>query len=193
MNNTRSSISPKLSSLSSLVIDEFGEGGSLSQHVHQYRSRQVQTDMAVAVSEAMIKKTNLILEAGTGVGKTFAYLIPALLSGKQVVVSTGSKNLQEQLFLKDLPALLSMLDITPRIALLKGRSNYLCQLRLDKQMQYASQYREQELDDLLKTFELKPPHKPLSEVTTTSSTLFTSRTSENTEDCKPSDEDAITF
>ncbi|WP_425347428.1 ATP-dependent DNA helicase [Shewanella holmiensis] len=150
MNNTRSSISPKLSSLSSLVIDEFGEGGSLSQHVHQYRSRQVQTDMAVAVSEAMIKKTNLILEAGTGVGKTFAYLIPALLSGKQVVVSTGSKNLQEQLFLKDLPALLSMLDITPRIALLKGRSNYLCQLRLDKQMQYASQYREQALDDLLK-------------------------------------------
>ncbi|MCW3174066.1 ATP-dependent DNA helicase [Shewanella sp. FYR11-62] len=143
-------MSAKLSSLTSLVIAEFAEGGSLSRHVHQYRSRQVQTDMAVAVSEAIVKKKNLILEAGTGVGKTFAYLLPALLSGKQVVVSTGSKNLQEQLFLKDLPALLSMLEIKPRIALLKGRSNYLCQLRLDKQMQYASQYREQALDDLLK-------------------------------------------
>ena len=150
MSNTDFPILAKLSSLTSLVIAEFSEGGALSRHLHQYRSRQVQTDMAIAVSESMVKKKNLILEAGTGVGKTFAYLIPALLSGKQVVVSTGSKNLQEQLFLKDIPALLSMLDIKPRIALLKGRSNYLCQLRLDKQMQYASQYRQQALDDLLK-------------------------------------------
>jgi ATP-dependent DNA helicase DinG len=145
-----SQIPHKLASLTTLVAAEFSVGGSLSRHVHQYRSRQTQTDMAIAVSEAIAKKINLILEAGTGVGKTFAYLIPALLSGKQVVVSTGSKNLQEQLFLKDLPALLTMLDIQPKIALLKGRNNYLCQLRLDNQMKHASQYREQALDDLLK-------------------------------------------
>ncbi|MGZ9898529.1 ATP-dependent DNA helicase [Shewanella gaetbuli] len=140
----------RLANLTKLVINEFSPNGVLAKHVHQYSSRQSQTDMAMHVSEAIAKKSNLILEAGTGVGKTFAYLIPAILSGKQVIVSTGSKNLQEQLFVKDLPALLNMLDVKPRVALLKGRNNYLCQLRLDKQMQYASQYREQALDDLLK-------------------------------------------
>ncbi|WP_244325786.1 ATP-dependent DNA helicase [Shewanella aestuarii] len=131
-------------------MHEFSDDGALARHVHQYRSRQSQTDMAIEVSQVIASRENLILEAGTGVGKTYAYLIPALLSGKQIVVSTGSKNLQEQLFLKDLPALLSMLDIHPRIALLKGRSNYLCQLRLDKQMQQASHCHEDLLDDLLK-------------------------------------------
>lgn len=91
--------------------------------------------MALAVTSAISDKHNLILEAGTGVGKTFAYLIPALLSGKQVIISTGSKNLQEQLFFKDLPLLLTMFSVAPKTALLKGRSNYLCQLRLEKNLQ----------------------------------------------------------
>ncbi|QDE31005.1 ATP-dependent DNA helicase [Shewanella polaris] len=138
------------STLTQSVIHEFSERGALAKHVHHYHHRQSQTDMAVAVSDAIAKKHNLILEAGTGVGKTFAYLLPALLSGKQVVVSTGSKNLQEQLFLKDLPALLTMLDVHVPIALLKGRNNYLCQLRLEKQMQNASQFSEYYIDDLLK-------------------------------------------
>lgn len=138
------------STLTQSVIHEFSERGALAKHVHNYHNRQTQTDMAVAVSDAIAKKHNLILEAGTGVGKTFAYLIPALLSGKQVVVSTGSKNLQEQLFLKDLPALLTMLDIHVPVALLKGRNNYLCHLRLEKQMQMASQLSEYYIDDLLK-------------------------------------------
>jgi ATP-dependent DNA helicase DinG len=138
------------STLTQSVTHEFSERGALAKHVYHYRNRQIQTDMAIAVSDAIVKKHNLILEAGTGVGKTFAYLIPALLSGKQVVVSTGSKNLQEQLFLKDLPALLTMLDIHVPVALLKGRNNYLCQLRLEKQMQMASKFTEYYIDDLLK-------------------------------------------
>ncbi|MBB1441467.1 ATP-dependent DNA helicase, partial [Shewanella sp. SG41-4] len=138
------------SALTQSVIHEFSDRGALAKHVHHYHHRQSQTDMAVAVSDAIAQKHNLILEAGTGVGKTYAYLIPALLSGKQVVVSTGSKNLQEQLFLKDLPALLAMLDVHVPIALLKGRNNYLCQLRLEKQMQNASQFSEYFIDDLLK-------------------------------------------
>ncbi|MEH6463675.1 MAG: ATP-dependent DNA helicase [Shewanella psychromarinicola] len=138
------------STLTQSVTHEFSERGALAKHVHHYHNRQTQTDMAVAVSEAIAKKHNLILEAGTGVGKTFAYLIPALLSGKQVVISTGSKNLQEQLFLKDLPALLTMLDIHVPVALLKGRNNYLCQLRLEKQMQMANKFTEFYIDDLLK-------------------------------------------
>ncbi|MGX9461522.1 ATP-dependent DNA helicase [Shewanella sp. A14] len=136
--------------LTQSVIHEFSDRGALAKHVHHYHNRQSQTDMAVAVSDAIAKKHNLILEAGTGVGKTYAYLIPAILSGKQVVISTGSKNLQEQLFLKDLPALLTMLDLRVPIALLKGRNNYLCQLRLEKQMQNASQFAEYYIDDLLK-------------------------------------------
>lgn len=124
--------------------------GALAKHVHKYRSRQIQIDMAMAVCEAIETRTNLIVEAGTGVGKTFAYLIPALLSGKQVLLSTGSKNLQDQLFYKDLPALLSILQLHPKLALLKGRSNYLCQLRLEHAMEYAGRSSEQSLDHLLK-------------------------------------------
>ncbi|WP_445776265.1 ATP-dependent DNA helicase [Shewanella sp.] len=138
------------SRLTKTVVHEFSGHGALAKHVHNYHHRQSQTDMAVAVSEAISQQHNLILEAGTGVGKTFAYLIPALLSGKQVVISTGSKNLQEQLFLKDLPALLAMLSVYVPIALLKGRNNYLCQLRLEKLMQNASQFADDYIDDLLK-------------------------------------------
>lgn len=138
------------SRLTQSVIHHFGEHGALAKNVHNYHNRQSQTDMAMAVSESISQKHNLLIEAGTGVGKTFAYLLPALLSGKQVVISTGSKNLQEQLFLKDLPALLSMLDMHVPIALLKGRNNYLCQLRLEKQMQNAAHFSESYIDDLLK-------------------------------------------
>lgn len=138
------------SRLLSQVTSAMGPDGALARHVHQYRSRQSQTDMALAVCDAIDKGTNLIVEAGTGVGKTFAYLIPALLSGKQVIVSTGSKNLQDQLFYKDLPALLSMLDVHPRLALLKGRSNYLCQLRLSYALDVAGRSSDKYLDHLLK-------------------------------------------
>ncbi|MFZ4703942.1 MAG: ATP-dependent DNA helicase, partial [Candidatus Methylumidiphilus sp.] len=87
--------------------------------------------MAQAVQKAIESKSTLIAEAGTGTGKTFAYLIPAILSGKQVIVSTGTKNLQDQLFGKDLKLVREALAVPFQAALLKGRSNYLCLYRLE--------------------------------------------------------------
>ncbi|WP_242620268.1 ATP-dependent DNA helicase [Shewanella maritima] len=137
-------------SLANLVADIFKPNGALSKSIGVYHQRDAQLQMAIEVANSISAKSNLVLEAGTGVGKTFAYLVPALLSGKQVVISTGSKNLQDQLFVKDLPTILSMLDIHQRVALLKGRNNYLCQLRLDNTMADAARYQADYLDDLLK-------------------------------------------
>ncbi|MEL4340100.1 ATP-dependent DNA helicase [Shewanella xiamenensis] len=136
--------------LTNEVLRAFANDGVLATHIQGFSARQSQVEMAQIISEAIASKGNALIEAGTGVGKTFAYLIPAMLSGKQVIVSTGSKNLQEQLFLKDLPALTAMLGIAPKLALLKGRNNYLCQYRLDRQMQEASHIEARLLDDLLK-------------------------------------------
>ncbi|MCL2918802.1 ATP-dependent DNA helicase [Shewanella litorisediminis] len=128
----------------------FDEGGLLSRFIRGYRRREVQQQMAEEVASCLINTHKLVLEAGTGVGKTFAYLVPALLSGKQVIISTGSKNLQEQLFYKDLPALLEMLKLKVPVSLLKGRSNYLCQRLMAAQMDAAFSHDEKLLDDLLK-------------------------------------------
>lgn len=128
----------------------FDTDGILAQHIKGYNARAVQKQMASAVSQAISETSNLVVEAGTGVGKTFAYLIPTLLSGKQVIVSTGSKNLQEQLFFKDLPALLNMLSLSPKVALLKGRSNYLCQLLLENQIAACDSHDPKVVDDLLR-------------------------------------------
>ncbi|AZQ10737.1 putative ATP-dependent helicase DinG [Shewanella khirikhana] len=128
----------------------FDEGGLLSRFIRGYRRREVQQQMAAEVASCLSHTHKLVLEAGTGVGKTFAYLVPALLSGKQVIVSTGSKNLQEQLFYKDLPALLEMLKLKVPVSLLKGRSNYLCQRLMTAQMDAAFSHDEKLLDDLLK-------------------------------------------
>ena len=87
--------------------------------------------MAVAVSQALMRSEPLIVEAGTGTGKTFAYLVPALLSGQSVIISTGTRTLQDQLFRRDLPLLAQALGLPVTVALLKGRSNYLCRHRLD--------------------------------------------------------------
>ena len=86
--------------------------------------------MAVAVADTLDAGDTLVCEAGTGVGKTFAYLVPALLSGRKVLVSTGTRNLQDQLFHRDLPLVREVLGVGVRIALLKGRANYLCPYRL---------------------------------------------------------------
>ncbi|MGS0691597.1 ATP-dependent DNA helicase [Shewanella sp. 30m-9] len=132
------------------VAAAFSNDGVLAHSIKGFSCRNVQVTMAKAVTESISSCNNLVVEAGTGVGKTFAYLIPALLSGKQVIVSTGSKNLQEQLFYKDLPALLSMLKLTPKVALLKGRNNYLCQHLMEKELSGASSMDTQVLDDLLR-------------------------------------------
>ncbi|QFU22536.1 ATP-dependent DNA helicase [Shewanella eurypsychrophilus] len=138
---------------SRLTIDSeqaFDTDGVLARHIKGYSARTVQKQMASAVCSAINGTSNLVVEAGTGVGKTYAYLIPALLSGKQIIVSTGSKNLQEQLFYKDLPALLDMLVLAPKLALLKGRSNYLCQLLLEQQLVACESHEPKVLDDLLR-------------------------------------------
>lgn len=109
----------------------FTEGGLLSQHIAGYKSRPQQQAMANKIAETLADKSVLIAEAGTGTGKTFAYLVPAILSGQKVIISTGTKNLQDQLFAKDLPVLRKALSMPFQAALLKGRSNYLCHYRLN--------------------------------------------------------------
>ncbi|AGQ37611.1 TPA: ATP-dependent DNA helicase [Mannheimia haemolytica] len=110
----------------------FSENGLLSQNISGFRPRQAQLEMAQVVAKAVKFATPVVVEAGTGTGKTFAYLVPALLSGKKTILSTGSKNLQDQLFNRDLPTIQKALKYKGKIALLKGRANYLCLERLDQ-------------------------------------------------------------
>ena len=110
----------------------FADDGLLSRHIRQFRPRNEQIEMAQAVEQAIQKEGQLVIEAGTGTGKTFAYLVPAMLSAKKTIISTGSKNLQDQLFKRDLPTIQKALGYSGKLALLKGRSNYLCLERLDK-------------------------------------------------------------
>ncbi|GAB7220633.1 ATP-dependent DNA helicase [Vibrio comitans] len=112
----------------------FSADGALGKAISGFQPRDEQTMMAESVYQAINEQTQLVVEAGTGTGKTFAYLAPALLSGKKTIVSTGSKNLQEQLFHRDLPLMRDALGFTGRIALLKGRANYLCLDRLSRQI-----------------------------------------------------------
>ena len=109
-----------------------GPGGLLSEHLPAYEPRPMQLTMASAVARSMAEETRLVVEAGTGTGKTLAYLVPAVLSGLKVVISTGTKTLQEQIFRKDLPLLLSQLEQDIPVACMKGLSNYLCRRRLDE-------------------------------------------------------------
>ena len=107
----------------------FGRKGLLSEWHPNYEFRAGQLDMAEAVESALNDKRHLIVEAGTGTGKTLAYLVPAILSGKRVVVSTGTKNLQEQLFFKDIPFLEQHLGPL-RACYMKGRANYACRQKI---------------------------------------------------------------
>jgi ATP-dependent DNA helicase DinG len=108
----------------------FSDQSPLATEVASFRPRAQQRDMALAVAEAIRDNAILVAEAGTGTGKTFAYLVPALLAGGKVVISTGTKNLQDQLFQKDLPMVRDALKAPVSVALLKGRSNYVCHYHL---------------------------------------------------------------
>ena len=114
------------------MIEVFGPDGLLSKSHPEYEFRPGQVAMAEAVAQALEERRHLLVEAGTGTGKTLAYLVPAIASGRRVIVSTGTKNLQEQLFFKDIPFLQSVLPRKFNAAYLKGRSNYLCLLRLER-------------------------------------------------------------
>ncbi len=118
-------------SLDQMVRDAFAQDGVLSHAAEQFREREGQTQMALAVARTIDQGGVLVVEAGTGVGKTFSYLVPALLSGERVLLSTATKTLQDQLFGRDLPRLVEALGLPVRTALLKGRASYLCLHRLD--------------------------------------------------------------
>lgn len=107
------------------------EKGPIANLVPGFAAREQQQEMATRVAEALEKGEHLIAEAGTGTGKTFAYLVPALVSQSKVLISTGTKNLQDQLFHKDLPIVRKALAVPATVAILKGRANYLCLHRLD--------------------------------------------------------------
>ena len=104
----------------------FSTAGPLAAAIPGYRPRSQQLEMAERIAEAIERNTVLVAEAGTGTGKTFAYLVPALLSGGKVIVSTGTRNLQDQLFSKDIPTVKAALGAPAQVALLKGRANYVC-------------------------------------------------------------------
>jgi ATP-dependent DNA helicase DinG len=108
----------------------FGRHGALSKWHPNYEFRAGQVEMAEAVESALADKRHLIVEAGTGTGKTLAYLVPALQSGKRIVVSTGTKNLQEQLFFKDVPFLQQHFPRPLKVCYMKGRNNYACRQKI---------------------------------------------------------------
>lgn len=114
--------------------DILGADGPLAASLPGFRPRRAQGQMAAAVADALAERTALIVEAGTGTGKTFAYLVPAMLAGRRVLISTGTRTLQDQLYAKDVPLVAGALGSPARIALLKGRSNYLCIDRLKRQV-----------------------------------------------------------
>lgn len=113
----------------------FGQGGPLGGAVGAYRPRRAQIEMAKAIAHAIATQSTLIAEAGTGTGKTFAYLVPALLWGGKTIVSTGTKNLQDQLYLRDIPTVRRALNIPVSVALLKGRANYVCHFHLERTLE----------------------------------------------------------
>ncbi len=112
----------------------FAETGPLAAAIPAYKLRPQQIEMAHAVAAAIEARKILIVEAGTGTGKTFAYLAPALLMGGKVIVSTGTKTLQDQLFNRDIPTLRKALRVPVTVAVLKGRANYVCHYHLDRQL-----------------------------------------------------------
>uniref|UniRef100_UPI0040470AE3 ATP-dependent DNA helicase n=1 Tax=Rheinheimera sp. TaxID=1869214 RepID=UPI0040470AE3 len=130
------------------VASAFAPGGALSAHIAGFNARDAQLQMAQAVADVIAAPGSLVVEAGTGTGKTYAYLVPALLSGKKVVLSTGTKNLQEQLYFRDLPKVVKALASPLQLALLKGRSNYLCLFRLEQHYNHVPMQDEQLIQDL---------------------------------------------
>ncbi|MFS8977661.1 ATP-dependent DNA helicase [Cupriavidus necator] len=110
----------------------FADTGTLAQAIPGYRPRASQHKMAEAVAGAIAENDTVIVEAGTGTGKTYAYLVPAMLWGGKVILSTGTKNLQDQLFLRDIPTVRHALNVPVSVALLKGRANYVCHYHLER-------------------------------------------------------------
>ncbi|HHU1314857.1 TPA: ATP-dependent DNA helicase, partial [Escherichia coli] len=131
------------------MTDDFAPDGQLAKAIPGFKPREPQRQMAVAVTQAIEKGQPLVVEAGTGTGKTYAYLAPALRAKKKVIISTGSKALQDQLYSRDLPTVSKALKYTGNVALLKGRSNYLCLERLEQQALAGGDLPVQILSDVI--------------------------------------------
>ncbi len=133
--------------------DVLGPDGLLARELEGFAPRPQQQAMADKVMQALESGGSLIAEAGTGTGKTFAYLVPALLSGRKVIISTGTRNLQDQLYLRDLPRVRDAMAAPNPIALLKGRANYLCIHRMESAMLDARGHHRETLDHLTRVRE----------------------------------------
>jgi len=118
--------------MSSQLATMFADTGTLAKAIPGYRPRASQHKMAEAVANAIVENDTVIVEAGTGTGKTFAYLVPAMLWGGKVILSTGTKNLQDQLYLRDIPTVRHALNVPISVSLLKGRANYVCHYHLER-------------------------------------------------------------
>ena len=121
----------KLTNSQRLYQHLLGQAGPVAQKIDGFTARVQQIEMAAMIDDAIKKKKNVLIEAGTGTGKTFAYLLPVLHARERTIVSTGSKTLQDQLFYHDIPLIVATLDWPIKVALLKGRNNYLCPQRLE--------------------------------------------------------------
>ncbi|EMG5759181.1 ATP-dependent DNA helicase, partial [Yersinia enterocolitica] len=132
------------------MTDDFATDGALAQAITGFNPRESQRQMAAAISESIDAKQQLVVEAGTGTGKTFAYLAPALRADCKVIISTGSKALQDQLYSRDLPTVATALKYKGKLALLKGRSNYLCLERLEQQSLAGGELASETLVDLVR-------------------------------------------
>ncbi|MHB1947743.1 MAG: ATP-dependent DNA helicase [Gammaproteobacteria bacterium] len=133
-------------------IDILGESGLLKKAITGFTPRSSQQEMAKAVERSIECQASLVVEAGTGTGKTFAYLIPAFLSQKKTIISTGTKNLQDQLFFKDIPIIKKILSFPLKVVLLKGRANYLCHYRLTNSREdgrFASRQQIAQLQEII--------------------------------------------
>ncbi|MDX1669965.1 MAG: ATP-dependent DNA helicase, partial [Limnobacter sp.] len=144
-----------MSELKQRVAHCFAPDGELSRHISNFKSRQSQLDLAEQTAQVIEDCTALVAEAGTGTGKTFAYLVPALLSGKRVLLSTATKNLQDQLFQKDLPLVREALGVPVTVALLKGRQNYVCHFHLERALLDGRLSSKQDVHYLHKISEFK--------------------------------------
>lgn len=139
---------PKARAKLGAVRAALGAEGPFAAQIPGYQPRESQLQMAEAVERTLQNKSMLLVEAGTGTGKTYAYLVPALLSGKKTLVSTGTRNLQDQLFHRDLPTVRKLLGQPISTALLKGRSNYLCPYRLQQHLDDGEFESRQIISDL---------------------------------------------
>src|SRR5579863_4628908 len=116
----------------SSIDDIFGTQGPIARALPGFEARPGQVAMAQLIERGFMEQAHTIVEAGTGVGKSLAYLVPALRSGKKIVISTGTIALQEQLVIKDIPMVIDALGVEVRVELLKGRNHYLCRSKYDR-------------------------------------------------------------